>query len=687
MKASEFFSGVAGEAPLSGMDPRLAEFLREYLSAEKVVSWRRQRVINTHFPPYPGPAFDQMARMFTGEAPARRLYSVTVAVTNRCGFKCWHCYNAGRSCRDLSSAALKSLAAELQERGAALVTLTGGEPLLRDDLEAVCAAFDARTCVNVGTTGWGLTSARARALKRAGVFAMGISLDSQDAAEHDRLRGRAGAFAVALRALQTAGHAGLYPYVVSVGTREFLRRDRFFSFLEFAGRAGAMEVHLLEPSATGRLQGRGDLLLDAAHRRRILGYQREVAGREELPVLSTFTYLESPCAFGCGAGLTHLYVDGSGEVCPCNLVPLSFGNIRREPLGRILERMGGCFSQPRPECVGRRLGPHLPPGSAPASPAVSLRLCREHLPARHALPRFFALQKAVARGAGAPELRRAYDRIHGDYESFWVARAGRPVRRLVRDLALRGAERVFEAGCGSGYGTALLAAALSAGGSVEGVDLSAGMLDQARRRLEAAGARNAALTRGDALKALSARRRLDAVFTSWALGYIPLRPFFTAAARALRPGGRLAFLVHLENSPREQLALFARVVAERPGALTRRVAFDFPRSHEAARQAVLAAGLTPLRFRQGRVLFRYRTAEEVLEHLLKSGAGTVFHDAIAPRYRARLRRRFVELQRPLRDAAGWYAVEHRYVAGTAEKEASHVQEPSGRRRRAIGSAP
>jgi glucose/arabinose dehydrogenase len=35
-----------------------------------------------------------------------------------------------------------------------------------------------------------------------------------------------------------------------------------------------------------------------------------VARRDDLPILSTFTYLESGSAFGCGAGLTHLYIDG-----------------------------------------------------------------------------------------------------------------------------------------------------------------------------------------------------------------------------------------------------------------------------------------------------------------------------------------------------------------------------------------
>ena len=111
----------------------------------------------------------------------------------------------------------------------------------------------------------------------AGSSRVGISLDSDEEAEHDRLRGRAGAFRSALQALQIARDSGLYPYVVSVATREFLQRSRFMPFLRFAAEAGALEVHLLEPSATGRLAGRTDVLLTAPERQQIFDYQAEVA--------------------------------------------------------------------------------------------------------------------------------------------------------------------------------------------------------------------------------------------------------------------------------------------------------------------------------------------------------------------------------------------------------------------------
>ena len=124
MKGSEFFSQLSGQPPFSRMNPQVAAFFKDYLAQEKVVRFRDQYVLNSHFPPYPSPAFDNLAdgfRLF-GDADRRRLYSVTLAVTNRCPFNCWHCYNSGRSQHDLALETLKELITDLRELGAVMVT-------------------------------------------------------------------------------------------------------------------------------------------------------------------------------------------------------------------------------------------------------------------------------------------------------------------------------------------------------------------------------------------------------------------------------------------------------------------------------------------------------------------------------------------------------------------------------------
>lgn len=666
MRGDEFFVEISKRPPFTKLHPQVGSFFKDYFSHEKVVRFDDQFVVNTHFPPYPSRAFDNLADGFRllGDADERRLYSVALAVTNRCTFHCWHCYNAGRSQVDLPIEILKRVVAELRDLHAVMVTLTGGEPLLRDDLEEIVELFDDRSCLIVGTTGAGLTTERARRLRDGGVFGIGVSVDSTDAREHDRLRGKKGAFRMALDALQVARRNDLYPYIISVATHDFLEPDRFMSFMRFAAEAGALEVHLLEPSATGKLASHTDALLTNPERQLIFDYQRRVARDDSLPILSSYAYLESPEAFGCGAGLTHLYIDGSGEVCPCQFAPLSFGNVGDEALAQILQRMGSYFRRPRTGCVGRIFAKHVADCRLPTPLDLSQKVCQDCLPSQHPVPRFFRIHSEARAEVGRDELESAYDRVHGDYDEFWLTEAGKPIDELVGRVRWRGDERVFEAGCGTGHATALLARQAS---SVLAVDLSEGMLTEARKRVAALGAENVRFVAADALQVLEAEGPFDVVFSSWVLGYIPLEPFFAAASRALVDGGCLAFVVHKENSPREPLEIFAELVARDPTVLGKRVAFDFPRDLAQVRAQTTAAGLLMDDLREGAVEFRYDTPQQVLEHLLKSGAGTAFHDAIDPARRSALTDEFLNLLAERHRGSGSYPVIHEYASCVARK--------------------
>jgi MoaA/NifB/PqqE/SkfB family radical SAM enzyme/SAM-dependent methyltransferase len=664
MRGDEFFREMASRPPFTKLHPRMASFLKDYLSREKVVRLGDSIVINTNFPPYPSPAFDRFAEGFSqaGSGAQRRLHSVTLAVTNRCSYRCWHCYNAGRSQEDLPLERLRELARELAGFGAVCVTLTGGEPLLRQDLEDVVSSFDSGFYLTLGTTGAGLTAERAAGLKARGLFAVGISLDSEDEAEHDRGRGVPGAFRTALEALRLAREASLYSYFVAVASPRLLEEERFFSFLRFARDHGAYEVHLLEPCPIGRLKGKPEAKLSARDAQRILDYQARVAQDDSLPALSAFAYIESPEAFGCGAGLTHLYIDGGGEVSPCNFVPLSFGSIASSPLAPILERMGRHFRQPRTGCIGHLLSRHIPDGAVPAPPEVSERVCAEHLPKSHAVPRFFRVRAEAVEEAGGAELKAAYDAIHSDYDDFWLCEAKKPIEDLVSRLDWTGREKVFEAGCGTGYATALVSRRLDRGGTLLAADLSAGMLALARKRL--AGAKNVSFREADALELLRGQSDLDLVITSWVLGYIPVAPFFQAAARALKPGGRLAFIVHQEDSPRRELRLFFAVGANDPDMLSMKVDFDFPPPERVARELV-AAGLRQEQLWEGAATFRYGSPRRVMEHLLKSGAGTAYYNAVRPERRAEAEERFLSLLEADNAGRPDYEVRHDFTGGVA----------------------
>jgi len=293
-------------------------------------------------------------------------------------------------------------------------------------------------------------------LRDAGVFAVGISLDATE--EEDTTAPRApgrlpdGASGGAGRPRQR-----LYPYVVTVVTRDLLPRERFLPLLRFAGDAGALEVHVLEPSASGKLTGQ----TACCSPRQSVGSSSPTRGKSRTTTacrfFSSFSYLESPEAFGCGAGLTHIYIDGGGEVLPCNSCRCRSATSRASrsaefgPDGLSLlpaaDRLRGAAT--RAEFSGRR-----PAGGA----GEFQEICAHHLPREHALPAFFRIRNETQNAeVGAPELQDAYNRVHADYDTFWLAEAARPVDELIAQIPWNGHERVFEAGCGTGYATALLA--------------------------------------------------------------------------------------------------------------------------------------------------------------------------------------------------------------------------------------
>jgi protein-L-isoaspartate O-methyltransferase len=268
---------------------------------------------------------------------------------------------------------------------------------------------------------------------------------------------------------------------------------------------------------------------------------------------------------------------------------------------------------------------------------------------------------------GANELSSAYDGIHVYYDDFWLTEAAGPIHELLGKLSLNGNETVFEAGCGTGYATALIGKKLEERGEILAVDISREMLGEAEKRIEAEDLQNVSLVHGDALDILNSKSNLDIIFSSWVLGYIPLEPFFTQAANSLTKSGRLAFLVHKENSPRKPLEIFAELVAEDPSVLLKQVSFDFPPGPDHLRSGLRAAGLDVHEIWDGEITFRYDTPDRVMEHLLKSGAGTVFYEAIDPGKREPLKNRFIEMLAQKNENQETFDVVHDYIACIAIK--------------------
>jgi len=150
----------------------------------------------------------------------RPLHDLRVSLTDRCNFRCRYCmpaelYTDERrftpSAELLSGGEIERVVTiAARDLGVRKLRLTGGEPLLRPDLEALVARLSRLQTleeITLTTNGY-LLAERARALRDAGLTRITISLDSLDPDEFARMSGGISGLPRVLEGIRAAASAG-----------------------------------------------------------------------------------------------------------------------------------------------------------------------------------------------------------------------------------------------------------------------------------------------------------------------------------------------------------------------------------------------------------------------------------------------------------------------------------------------
>jgi ubiquinone/menaquinone biosynthesis C-methylase UbiE len=148
--------------------------------------------------------------------------------------------------------------------------------------------------------------------------------------------------------------------------------------------------------------------------------------------------------------------------------------------------------------------------------------------------------------AGQEAITTQYDRVAPWYRALSPLFLINPLmrRKAVAAMALRPGDAALEVGVGSGRNLPYLLDAVGPGGALVGVDLSPGMLAEARKLVARRGATNVELIEASAVT-VDYERDFDAVLFSLSYSVIPadVRPAaLDRAWQRLRPGGRLVVL-------------------------------------------------------------------------------------------------------------------------------------------------
>lgn len=284
----------------------------------------------------------------------RRRPLLLLEITSRCQLDCMYCYNVwkqpgGEAADDLPTETIwKIVQRALEGSGGRHVTFTGGEPLLRADLEELVGRLTAEgVTTTVITNGLALDERRARDLVQAGVGLFELPLLSADRQMHNSLT-RTDSFDAALEAIANIRLAGGRVVGVFVATgRNLPHWEQTLSLAEAMGVQG-MLLNRFNPGGEGlawaeELRPTLEQLTDAlAVADRAAAADRMAVG---IPVPIPPCTVD-PTAYphlrfqGCQAGTANAYwtIDPQGNVRPCNHSQTILGNVLREPWRKITDK-------------------------------------------------------------------------------------------------------------------------------------------------------------------------------------------------------------------------------------------------------------------------------------------------------------------------------------------------------------
>jgi cyclic pyranopterin phosphate synthase len=182
-------------------------------------------------PPVPSGDIAREPRRVVVDALARPLRDLRISVTDRCNFRCVYCMPRAVFDKDypflphsalLTLEEIERLARLFVAQGVTKIRLTGGEPLLRKNIEflierlAALKTPDGEPLDLTLTTNGSLLARKARALKDAGLSRVTVSLDALDDALFRRMNDADFAVADVLDGIAAAQAVGLAPLKVNM---------------------------------------------------------------------------------------------------------------------------------------------------------------------------------------------------------------------------------------------------------------------------------------------------------------------------------------------------------------------------------------------------------------------------------------------------------------------------------------
>lgn len=275
----------------------------------------------------------------------RQIDNAILKITGKCNLECAHCAEGGPGLtEEMATEQVFDLIEEFSMLKVFRLVITGGEPLLREDLAEVikrCSEKNVRAIVF--TNGTLVTEEFLNQIKGLNVL-LRFSVDGANAKTHDIVRGE-GSFYKTTGAMRLCRDMG-----VDTGLAATLTRRNFHQFLdilELATELGTLETEISEVLPVGNARSNSELLLSQEQLEQLRVYNFKLANENESfrrgmgfgNLVDFLLRTEFKREYPCNAGITTCFVDSDGSVYPCTLFKdyeeLKCGNITGESFSDI----------------------------------------------------------------------------------------------------------------------------------------------------------------------------------------------------------------------------------------------------------------------------------------------------------------------------------------------------------------
>ncbi len=259
-------------------------------------------------------------------------YFLVLSPTMRCNLNCYGCYADNYDKRDeLSTGEIHRLLEEAKGMGIYFITISGGEPFIRQDLLDIFAAHQ-DMFFQVFTNGTLINEPMSKILSGLGNVLPAISVEGWEK-ETDARRG-SGAFQKILAALARLKEAGVFFGFSATATRqnnELIISDEFVNFLAEQGCFIGWYFNYIPIGKEPALE------LMPTPEQRIHRMKRLGELRKKSPILLADFFNDGPMVGGCIAVDRYLHINCRGDVEPCVFIHFSVDNVRRKTLAAILD--------------------------------------------------------------------------------------------------------------------------------------------------------------------------------------------------------------------------------------------------------------------------------------------------------------------------------------------------------------